>query len=430
MSNVDAFHEGDPDRRRIHEETVSAADGPIDFYLGNQHLRIVSPERDLEEAWNIDYLVIDEGLFDESDGKAGFKGIGDGEEIVLGRSSKYGRFHFLRNVSREHVRITRSGDEFTIADLGSLNGTFLKNKKQPDRRITAPVAAEETLAETIEIPEAAPDTELSFTVAGESKASELHPDRNEDAYFVDSESRAIGVFDGLGGHAGSERASECASEAVREYLAKLPQQMPRTLANEAMREALQTAHEQIVAESENSGIATTGTVGKVFETEHGTEFLVIGSVGDSRAYLFRDGEFNHVTLDQAYFTGLSEDRAKHLQDTLSQATDLSSLNENERAAFVNRNVIKGCLGIAEEPPVVVLSDMEIQSGDRLLITSDGIHDNLTSSEVEAVLKEAVDPEQAVRVLVASAQARSRDNSHLRAKPDDMTAAVLDCDELR
>ncbi len=427
MSGMDGHPERETGLRRIEHETVSAADGPVGLYLHGTRLQIVESERDLGESWNVDYLIVEPAALD-GHGGVGFKGVGDGESVVLGRGHEYGRFRFPREVSRDHVRITRRGTDFEIEDLGSTNGTYLETAPPRPRPVTAPETATDVATVADAAAEAAPETEsVGFRLAGETAAKETRPDDNEDAYFVDPDGAALGVFDGLGGHPGSGKASEIAARSVAAYFDSLPSgAMPRTLAREAVRESLQQAHEDIVREREGN-IATTGTVAKAFESETGTRYLVVGSVGDSRAYLFRDGGAEHITLDQAFMPGLSEERAKRMQETLAQVTDLSELNDQDRAAFYNRNVISGALGEAGRPPVVVLSDLEVHPGDRVLITSDGIHDNLTDAEVEEILRRCGDPDAAVRELVAAAQARSRDESHVRHKPDDMTAAVLDCD---
>lgn len=89
--------------------------------------------------------------------------------------------------------------------------------------------------------------------------------------------------------------------------------------------------------------------------------------------------------------------------------------------YRHRHWITQMVGGREMEPVT--GTLALQTGDRVLLTSDGIHDNLTRTEIEEILKSKTkDP---ARAIVEAARTRSLDNEHLRAKPDDMSAVVLD-----
>ncbi len=265
-------------------------------------------------------------------------------------------------------------------------------------------------------------------MGADSLASERHPERNEDAFFVDGKSNSLGVFDGVGGAPGSEKASWIAAATVRNFLRDIDDVIPRPMANLAMREALLSAHQVILkATPGRSSIATTAAVAKVFETESGeADYAVIATAGDSRVYLLRDGNMQHLTLDHAYLGGLNTSQQETIQRTLAQATDLSQLSETELRVFNNRNIITSCLGEQGREPTITLTDFEISPGDRLLITSDGIHDNLTNDEIETIMRRFGDNDAAAEALTRAAQKRSQDTDHVRAKADDMTAAAISC----
>jgi protein phosphatase len=362
-------------------------------------------------------MVIDPSTYDGGVRDTGYKGLWDQEEVKLGRQHTYGRFEFSDFVSREHVSLRRDGDELLIRDLNSSNGTYrrLTRTEQAGRRSRRstrlnPLSPEVVRAELVD-------------AAGQSIASERHPDRNEDALFVDKTGMAIGVFDGVGGAPGSEEASRIAAYEAARSLKAVGSRLPRRLGHLAMQEALAAGHEAILRSSGDRGIATTATIAKVFATESGSRYAVVASVGDSRAYLFRDNRLAHLTLDQAYrIPGQSDKDAKRMQITLSEATSLSRLSDEERRAFRNRNIITSMLGDSEDP-VITINDFEVQAGDRLLVTSDGIHDNLTNNEIEAALRTTGGAAAAVNALVRAALSRSLD-AHVRAKADDMTAALL------
>jgi protein phosphatase len=77
------------------------------------------------------------------------------------------------------------------------------------------------------------------------------------------------------------------------------------------------------------------------------------------------------------------------------------------------------------PPEIHIDQTLVSIGDRILLCTDGIHDNLTDLEIEAILRKAP-RNAAARLLVESALLRSREErqTNIRAKPDDMTAIVL------
>lgn len=405
--------------QRITHETVSLGDGPIDLYLAGQKLQIVNPLRDMEGSArraaggyihpSRDCLVVDRNQYDIA-ARKGYKGLRVGERIVLGRSHHLGRFEFSPHVSLRHVSLYRNGDDIEITDLDSTNGTYIA-RPRPDTALS-------------------PDDTL--TMAGRSVGNFRHPDNNEDRYFIDANHRSIGVFDGMGDHAGSATAAEVAATAVQRSLAEIPAASPKSLAELAVREALENAHLAIAElnqEARKEGnykkdIGTTAIVAKILETESGLPYPVIGGAGDSRAYLIRDGRIEHVTLDHA-FTALPVEKRRSLQETLSQVIDLSKLTHEEYVMFQRRNIIDSALGpIDQGVPTISITDMPLLYGDKLLLTTDGIPDNLTDSEIEGAARISDEPQAVVDELIEAATARSINQSHPRRKPDDMTAVLL------
>lgn len=420
-------------RQPVTEETVSLQDGPVTLYLARTMLQIVEVGRDLDVTADrrlsagIDCLIIDPTTYDIHR-ETGFKALRDGREVTLGRGHQHGRFDFDRYVSTAHVTLTREGDEVTIRDLESKNGTFLvKNPGAPEKPGTTPTLqdTEPTLAVPVATPvEAAERGPALYTFAGESVPAgyRLRGEPNEDAFFIDKANRTIGVFDGVGSHEGSDAASQIAAESVRASMEKIPLVTPRGLAELAIREALEDAHDAILAYGVPE-IGTTGIVGKIFETPTGEPYALIGSAGDSRAYLIRNGRIEHVTLDHV-FVGLPTPQRRDIQETLAQAIDLSQLSREDRAHFNQRHTINSWLGgDRRQRPTISIVDFALEPGDQLLLTSDGIHDNLTGAEIEEAIDGAA-TDVAVHDLITDARKRSRDHAHDRAKPDDMTAVMV------
>jgi protein phosphatase len=403
----------EPEGYQFTHEAIDLNEGPVDISLFDHELRIVLTKRDLGEGTGDDCRIIDPEMYD-SQQERGYKSLEDNEKVVLGRKSTYGAFEFSKDISSRHIRVSRIGSEVFIRDLDSKRGTYRLFHN------------EETGEKAVSYAESEKDAVKS---AGLSIPAEWHQGRNEDAYFIDEENKALGVFDGVGGMAGSERASWLSAQTVQERLKDLSvTNAPREFGRLLIHEALSAGHAAIL-NGPDRNIATTATAAKVFENENGTPYVVVGSVGDSRAYLLRDEKLSQLTLDQAYrLPGTSDEDARQLQETLANVTnlsELSALNGDAGKTFRNRSMITGSLGGTGMSPPIRLSDFEIRRGDRLMVTSDGIHDNLADDEIESLANGEETAEATVNTLVCAALIRSRNLSHLRSKADDMTAVTLD-----
>lgn len=424
MGEIRPSHHYEAERRPLDHEVFDLGAGPVAFSMSDHELQIVVPGRDIESGWNVDCLVVDPETYDHATGK-GYKGLRDGEAFILGREFEHdGRFDFSPYVSGRHLRVSRSGNRVRLLDLDSTNGTYLLVHNDDQRTTEEQIPTQHEPTPTPVLAEATRQKKLS--IAGQSRAAEYRPSHNEDAFFVDEPNVSLGVFDGVGGISGSELASHTAADVVARELRSIPGATPLAVAKLTMKSALESAHEVIIKAAAGVGqVATTATVAKIFETRGGASYAVVASVGDSRAYLLRDGQLAHLTLDQAYrLPHHTDEDAKKIQETLANAIDTSKLDDEARQAFYQRNIITGALGIASNPPVVTLSDFQVYPGDKLLLSSDGVHDNLTDREIETITADHDRAEDIVEVLLTLAQSRSRDQNHIRSKADDMTAAAL------
>jgi serine/threonine protein phosphatase PrpC len=176
-------------------------------------------------------------------------------------------------------------------------------------------------------------------------------------------------------------------------------------------------------------MGTTASVVKIWEGSQGEKKAVIGNVGDSRFYIrHTNGSLEQVTLDDNTIREMlakqtiSLTEARALQNKLSNATDLSTLTPQEKSLFENRNSISQALGHNASPRIHVV---DVRVGDKLIITSDGIHDNLTDTEISKIVAQSPDNQKAVENLIEAAKRRSRDTKHLRFKPDDMSAVIAE-----
>jgi len=202
-------------------------------------------------------------------------------------------------------------------------------------------------------------------------------DHNEDGYLFDDGLGLIAVADGMGGHRGGEVASATALDALHTALSD----------SDAIREAVAVAndavYERSISDDGLRGMGTTLTAG-IFDPR-GT--FTVGHVGDSRAYLLRDGELTRITTDHS------------LVEELMAAGELT---EEEAERDPRRSQITRGLGL--EPGVEVdLYPVGLEAGDRLLLCSDGLTTMLHEAEISALLEEeSNDPERAAQLLVEAA----------------------------
>lgn len=267
-------------------------------------------------------------------------------------------------------------------------------------------------------------------ISATSIPSEHHPERNEDAYFIleCNGARIIGVFDGLGGHPGSEVASEVAAKTCKDLIESLTiGTLPPDAATMLLRQALSLANAAIkrenqLVEQHDLPLATTAAMASIHaHPDTGAPYVAMAWVGDSRIYIVEDGEVVYSTLDDnikpfwlAREKNLLSPRA--LQDFL-ETVDVFDFYENKQLynAFHHRSSVANCLD-GHKNLLINTDTYRLTPGAKVLGVSDGICDNLTRSEIGACTS--------VDELVARALERSRDEDHLRSKPDDITAAEI------
>lgn len=265
--------------------------------------------------------------------------------------------------------------------------------------------------------------------SGSRKGEEIpnHPD-NQDAVLRMEERRVFGVFDGMGGYAGGETASRLTKEKVEEIMGGLRDDLSVDELKEWMKRAFEEAHSSVRAEAKRDpqkrNMGTTASVVKIWEAATGERKAIIGNIGDSRVYVQRaDGTLEPITLDDGVLSSrVSEERRREMQEKLGNVTDRSTLDLGLEALFDKRNEMSQYVGGRQMQPHLYVADMN--PGDRVFITSDGVHDNLTNKEIADILQGVAFGEDPVKKMIEGASTRSKDKSHLRANPDDMSAIVV------
>jgi len=251
---------------------------------------------------------------------------------------------------------------------------------------------------------------LKFFTA--SLPSATHPKENQDAYFVDEKEAAAGIFDGVGGFAGGKEAAGWSSQCFRDRL--VLESMERTF-NECHVILKEKGQEAFGHE-----IGTTVAVVKIYPRE--AESLVIwGSVGDSRVYQFSSQRLLPVSTDDSLVVQALEKRwlTAAKADRIDQAESLKGFNKVETGLFKSRNIITQALGLGLIKPRI--GKFKAKPGERIVLTTDGVHANLTNKQIEQILQN--NPANPARELVKAAAAVSQGTS-LRANRDDITAVVV------
>ena len=286
-----------------------------------------------------------------------------------------------------------------------------------------------------------------FIYAQRSIACERHPHRNEDSTLVERTTGLVAVFDGVGGSAAGEIASQTAARATshawRNILSKrLKGRQPSGLLEESDTPKLWSILEHLIQEADErvrtdgarqagtDDLATTVAMAAFSrDPETRSYTMVYAHVGDSRVYLLRDQEpLKRLTSDDGLLAKLVENQIINDTDALriDQAMHANQLSDTEFNYFRLRGGITQALG-GPLSPTIHINQMRIFPGDRILLCTDGIHDNLVDEEIEQIMRSS--PRTATaRILVERSLQRSRQqrSETIRAKPDDMSAVTLVC----
>lgn len=285
------------------------------------------------------------------------------------------------------------------------------------------------MTEVSEIPQGKKEIRdpVSILFGADSEAKKRQTGHNEDRFFTNR--NGFGVFDGVSLPENGDKAAEVAKQTIERQVSRFLLGISEANARRLLTESFRDAHKAII-ENLGTGPATTATV--VVLVERGRKAL-IAHVGDSRAYLERKGRLFQFTKDDDILSELvrnghiSREKEKEIRramDEINSSQDISEFNERYSYNFdLIRNRITACLGGHEEA-TPRFSVVELQSGDRLLACSDGVHENLKARQINEMLIKSKTPQEAAQRLKNSASAESVSGSG-RAKPDDITAVVAE-----
>lgn len=217
-------------------------------------------------------------------------------------------------------------------------------------------------------------------------------DHNEDSWFTAEDKGLWAVADGMGGAEGGEWASAVVVEQLRDL--ELGGDFDQCC--EEIAEALHAANRLIFAEALTRGkqMGTTAVVLLVRDRR----FAVLW-VGDSRAYLLRDGVLHQISKD-------------HTQ--VQEMIDRGMLTADEATGHPMRHILARAVGVTEAMEVDVIVD-QIEAGDTFLLSSDGLHCCVADSDIESTL-----PGPSLEGVATRLVERSLDNG----APDNVTVVVV------
>ena len=208
----------------------------------------------------------------------------------------------------------------------------------------------------------------------------------------------FGVADGMGGHNGGE----IASAGLRDGLLRETegQEPSMELLEEAVKKVNYEIWEQQERDASLTGMGTTLTVLWAAGKE-----MIIGQVGDSRAYLIRDGQLKQVTSDHSM-----------VADMVRRGV----LTEEQAACHPMRNYITRAVGTDDTLDVDMIT-IPRMNGDRWIICSDGLYGQISKQELEETAKIADLEDAADKLLELALEHGGRDNITLILMQDESTA---------
>ena len=220
---------------------------------------------------------------------------------------------------------------------------------------------------------------------------------NEDSYFCGR--TVFAVADGLGGHQGGEVASAAAVEPLaaldgREFAE--PAEAAEALTT-AIREGNSAILERAAGDPGLWGMGTTVTAAALAGDRH----LQLAHVGDSRAYLLRDGSLEQLTTDHT---------------VVGELVRRGRLTPAQAAVHPERSILTRAVGLDPRIPVDTPDPVELQAGDQVLLCSDGLTEAVDEDRIAELLSAEADGNAACQALI--------DAANTAGGPDNITVVLL------
>jgi len=260
----------------------------------------------------------------------------------------------------------------------TLGGAYLYLRRPGERR------GGETTTQTEKAIEVKADKAFGISHVGarENNEDNLLVLKHPDAYL-------LAVADGLGGHNAGEVASQMAVDTLREVFER---EYRKGMSDEDVKKLLEKAHGlahgriKENATGEREGMGTTLVTAFVRNGK-----AIIANTGDSRAYLIKDGKIVERTKDHSL---------------VQEFVDKGEITPEEARRHPMKNIITKALGIDFG---VDLYEWELEPGDVLLLSSDGLHDYVDEERIVGIASQGRSAEEIVRKLIEEALPVTKDN---------------------
>lgn len=208
--------------------------------------------------------------------------------------------------------------------------------------------------------------------------------RNEDNYYMSLDQRVFVVADGMGGAVGGAKASQLAVDAIeKQWRDNPPPQSDRQAIEKWLLEAVNLANESVWQEAEDDATVRGMGTTLVVAVQSDDNCIQIAHVGDSRAYLLRDGKAVLLTNDHS---------------VVQEMVRAGRLTEEQARINPYKNLITRCLG-HEEKVEVEQTAVDVLPKDWIVLCSDGLPTVLRDEQICEVVSMNSEPDMVCAELV-------------------------------
>ena len=202
--------------------------------------------------------------------------------------------------------------------------------------------------------------------------------RNEDHFGVNDEYKLCLVADGMGGHLGGDIAAKLAIDTIFDFFkSSVDSNFKSKFCFEQDKEnvvkALQTANFNVYTKGNtNQNLRDMGTT--IVGTWMRDDYAVLASVGDSRIYMLREGDFNQLTKDHSWVAELVSKNLLPLEEAINHPL---------------KNIITRAIGI-EKKVAIDTFEQKLYNDDIYLLCTDGLTDYVEDFRIQEILEENID----------------------------------------
>ncbi len=202
-------------------------------------------------------------------------------------------------------------------------------------------------------------------------------DHNEDTYGVSNDNSLWMVADGMGGHDHGELASAMARDSVLHFYA----------AGDSLKDCITKSNQIIIDSSyERGGDLPMGTTVVILSIVDDNFYAAW--VGDSRIYKLSGDKLTAISTDHSY---------------VQELVDQNLITEEQARTHPHRNVVTQALGVTDNAEIKVsLSNGNVSSGDKFLLCSDGLSEEVDDTQIEGIMSKNHHPQEIADQLIITA----------------------------